>query len=193
MSSRLPAINLATPIDEKNLRQLRIGQKVYISGTLYTARDTVHKIFFELLQHKQPLPIPLSGSVIYYAGPAPAKPGYVIGPISPTTASRCDAYTPLLMAHGLRVMIGKGNRSPAVRQAIKKYRGVYFAATGGAAALIARCVTSAQIVAFKELGTEAVMQLTIKNLPLIVAIDSRGKSLYETGPKKYQTKKRSEK
>lgn len=193
MNARLPAVNLDTPINNKDLKKLRIGQKVFISGTLYTARDTAHKKFFELLRRKKSLPIPLSGSVIYYAGPAPAKPGYVIGPISPTTASRCDAYTPLLITRGLRVMIGKGKRSPAVCQAIKKHQGVYFAATGGAAALIARCVTSARIVAFKTLGTEAVMKLTIKNLPVIVAIDSRGNSLYETGPKKYQTIKRSKK
>jgi len=177
---------LSIPIDKRILENLKAGQKVLISGTLYTVRDAVHKRLHDLHYNKKSLPIPLKGAVIYYAGPAPTKPGYIIGPISPTTAARCDAYTPLMLALGVKAMIGKGNRSDTVIKAIRKHRAVYFAATGGAAAFYARCITSAQVVAFKDLGTEAVIKMTVKQFPAFVAIDSHGNSLYEQGPKTYR-------
>lgn len=187
------AIDLVIPIDQRILRSLKIGQQVLISGTLFTARDAVHKYLHQMHENKKTLPIPLKDAVIYYAGPAPTKPGYIIGPISPTTAGRCDKYTPMMLNLGVRAMIGKGSRSDDVIRAIKKHRAVYFAATGGAAAFYSRRITSAKVVAFRELGTEAVIKLTVKRFPVIVAIDSRGNSLYEQGPKKYRKTIKKEK
>ena len=153
---------------------------------IYTGRDAAHKRLCALLDEGKELPLEIRNQVIYYAGPCPAKPGDAIGSCGPTTSYRMDAYAPTLCDLGLIGMIGKGPRSQAVIDAIKRNSGVYFAAIGGAGALIATCVTSAEVIAFEDLGTEAIRKLTVENLPLIVAIDSNGGNLYEEGPRNYQ-------
>jgi len=184
---------ITAPLTDKVTRSLKIGQRVLVSGKIYTARDTVHKLLYDLIARHKALPIELHGLVIYYAGPAPTKPGYVIGPIGPTTAGRCDRYTPALLELGVKGMMGKGKRSIEVINAMRKYKAVYFAVTGGAAALIAKSVRSIKIVAFPELGPEAINALVVKDLPAIVAIDCRGRDLYESGPRKYRNKAKKEK
>lgn len=187
-------IKINTPLTDSTIRKLKVGDKVLISGRIYTARDTVHKWLYEMIQKKRPLPVDLRGQMIFYAGPAPTKPGYVIGPIGPTTAGRCDRYTPALLKFGVKGMLGKGSRSEEVKKAIKTNRAVYFAVTGGAAALIAQSVKSIRTVAFDELGPEAINMLEVEDLPAIVAIDCRANDLYESGPKKYRkTDKKEEK
>ena len=151
---------------------------VYISGTIYTARDAAHKQLCELLEQGKEMPFEFSGSAVFYAGPCPAKPGKPIGSIGPTTSGRMDLYSPSLIDKGLKVMIGKGFRSQEVIDSIVKNGGIYFAAIGGAAALMAKCVESAQVIAFEELGTEAIRKLVVNNMPVIVAIDSKGNSIY---------------
>lgn len=179
------ATHVCAPLDPAQVRSLRAGESVLLSGTIYTGRDAAHKRLCALLDAGEPLPIPLAGQVIYYAGPCPAKPGDAIGSCGPTTSYRMDAYAPRLCDLGLIGMIGKGQRSEAVADAIRRNGGVYFAATGGAGALIARCVRSARVVAFDDLGTEAIRALEVENLPLIVAIDCEGGNLYESGPAAY--------
>ena len=175
------------PLNNNVVQQLRYGDRVLISGELFTARDAVHQRFHKLLAVGCKLPINLKGQALFYAGPAPAPRGKVIGSIGPTTSGRMDAYTPLLLAKaGLKVMIGKGRRSSEVIQAIKKHQAVYFAATGGAAALLAQTVVRAETVLFAELGPEAVLKLTVKDLPAVVAVDCRGRDVYEEGPKKFR-------
>jgi fumarate hydratase subunit beta len=172
------------PLSNEDILGLRAGEAVLLSGELYTARDAAHKRLFAMLQGAQgaglpqgwPLPAPCT---IYYAGPCPAAPGEVIGPCGPTTSSRMDAYTPRLIELGLTAMIGKGPRSPEVIQAMQTHGAVYFAATGGAAMLIAACVRACSVVAFEDLGPEAIHRLTVENLPLITAIDAHGNSLYD--------------
>lgn len=177
--------HVCAPLDPAQVRSLRAGDSVLLSGTIYTGRDAAHKRLCALLDAEEPLPIPLEHQVIYYAGPCPAKPGDAIGSCGPTTSYRMDAYAPRLCDLGLIGMIGKGQRSEAVVEAIRRNGGVYFAATGGAGALIARCVRSSRVVAFEDLGTEAIRELQVENLPLIVAIDSEGGNLYESGPAAY--------
>ena len=177
--------HVCAPLDPAQVRSLRAGDSVLLSGTIYTGRDAAHKRLCALLDAEKPLPIPLEHQVIYYAGPCPAKPGDAIGSCGPTTSYRMDAYAPRLCDLGLIGMIGKGQRSEAVVEAIRRNGGVYFAATGGAGALIARCVRSSRVVAFEDLGTEAIRELQVENLPLIVAIDSEGGNLYESGPAAY--------
>lgn len=172
-------IEVTAPISKEVIDTLRAGDVVHISGTLYTGRDAAHKKMCELLSKGEALPIDFSGEVIYYAGPCPPKPGEPIGSVGPTTASRMDAYSPALMANGLVAMIGKGARGKEVIAAISEYRGIYFAAIGGVAALMGQCVTSSEVVAFEELGPEAIRKLTVKSLPVIVAIDRYGGNLYE--------------
>lgn len=157
-----------------------------LSGTIYTGRDAAHKRMFDLLQAGEELPVDLRGQVIYYVGPTPAKPGRVIGSAGPTTSGRMDAYAPLLMEYGLKGMIGKGLRSQPVRDAISTYKAVYFGATGGAAALLARRVKSCEIVAYEDLGTEAIRRLVIEEFPLIVINDCVGGDLYAEGVKFYE-------
>ena len=176
---------LVTPIDDETIAGLGIGDEVCISGRIYTARDAAHKKLAAMAEAGEKLPFGLDGQAVFYAGPAPAKPGKPIGSIGPTTAGRMDLYAPLLISKGLKIMIGKGLRSKEVVDAIVKYRGIYFAATGGIAALMAKCVKAAKVIAFQELGTEAVWELVVEKLPLIVAIDSRGLNQYEEGRKKY--------
>ncbi len=169
---------LEAPFTDEAIRSLSAGEMVYISGTVYTARDAAHKRLTEMLQNNEPMPFDFGGQAVYYAGPCPAKPGRPIGSVGPTTGGRMDAYSPLLMEKGLKVMIGKGSRSAEVVEAIKRYNGVYFAAIGGAAALMAQCVKSSELIAFEELGTEAIRKLHVEELPVIVAIDSAGNNVY---------------
>ena len=174
------------PLDPNEIRNLRAGDSVLLSGTIYTGRDAAHKRMCAMLGHGEPLPLDICNQVIYYAGPCPAKPGDAIGSCGPTTSYRMDAYAPMLCDLGLIGMIGKGQRSSQVVDAIIRNGGVYFAATGGAGALIATCVKSAEVVAFDDLGTEAIRRLQVENLPLIVAIDAHGGNLYEEGPARYR-------
>lgn len=174
------------PLDQKEIASLRAGDSVLLTGTIYTGRDAAHKRLCALLEAGSPFPFDIKNQVIYYAGPCPAKPGDPIGSCGPTTSYRMDAYAPVLCDLGLIGMIGKGQRSAEVVRAIVRNGGVYFAATGGAGALIAGSVKSARMIAFEDLGAEAIRELTVENLPLIVAIDSHGGNLYETGPAQYR-------
>ena len=170
---------LTTPFTEKDIRSLRAGDRVELSGTVYTGRDAAHKRLCTLLDKGESLPVDLAGQAIYFVGPCPAPPGRPIGSAGPTTSGRMDFYSPQIIAKcGLRAMIGKGDRSQAVKDAMKEYGCVYFAATGGAGALIANSITAAEVVAFDDLGPEAIYKLTFDKLPLVVAIDSEGDSLY---------------
>ena len=181
MSKRIHA-----PLVAQELETLRAGDSVLLSGTIYTGRDAAHKRLCALVAEGKPLPFDIRGQVIYYAGPCPAKPGDAIGSCGPTTSYRMDAYAPTLCDLGLIGIIGKGQRSPAVIDAIRRNGGVYFAATGGAGALIAGSVKAARVIAFEDLGTEAIRELQVEDLPLIVAIDSEGGNLYEEGPARYR-------
>lgn len=178
--------NFNLPLTDKDIKSLKSGDRITLSGYLYTARDAAHAKMLELLNSGRNLPIDLKGQTVYYAGPCPAKPGSVIGSVGPTTSSRMDSYSPQLIEYGLKTMIGKGKRNLKVIDSIKKHRGIYLAVTGGAGALISQCITSSNVVAFEELGTEAVRQLHVKNLPAIVIIDSNGKDLYVEGRKLYE-------
>ena len=174
------------PLDDEAIRGLRAGDPVLITGTMLTARDAAHKRLYALLEQGRELPVDLKGQVIYYVGPAPAKPGYAVGPAGPTSSYRMDAYTPALLDLGLKGMIGKGARSAPVVEAIVRNRGVYFAAIGGAAALIARSIVKEELLCYEDLGTEAIRRYTVKDFPAIVAIDSLGNNVYETEMKKYR-------
>ena len=170
-------------LDTSNINEwvevLKKGDRVYLSGTIYTARDAAHKKIVALLKENKPLPFELQNSIIYYAGPTPAKNNLAIGSIGPTTSSRMDVFTPLLLKNGLKGMIGKGGRSEAVVNSIEKEKAIYFAAVGGAGALYSGAVTECEVIAFEELGCESVKKLTVKDFPLTVAIDSFGNSLFE--------------
>ncbi|MDY0276099.1 MAG: Fe-S-containing hydro-lyase [Desulfomicrobium sp.] len=170
--------NLTTPLTDALVRDLRAGDMVFLSGTIYTARDAAHKRLMELLDQDKPLPFEISGSVIYYVGPTPAPPGRPIGSAGPTTSGRMDIYTPRLHQLGCKATIGKGRRNMAVRQALKDYGAVYFGATGGAGALLSQCITAAKVIAFEDLGPEAIRALTVVNFPLLVVNDSHGQELY---------------
>ncbi len=179
---------LAIHTDElaARLPELRAGDRVLLSGTIYTARDAAHKRLFELLDEGKPLPFDLKGAVIYYAGPTPGQQGMAVGACGPTTAGRMDAFAPRLLDLGLAAMIGKGERSQPVVDAIVRNGACYFAAVGGAGALIARCIESAQVIAFDDLGCESVKRMTVRELPLTMAIDSRGGDLFRQGRAEYQ-------
>lgn len=174
-----------TPVDKAELQKMRAGDTVLLSGDIYTARDAAHGRMAELLAQGKELPFVLAGSIIYYAGPTPAPSGRPIGSIGPTTAGRVDAYTPLLLENGLLGMIGKGARSEAVLQSMQKNGAVYFGFIGGAGALAAACVTASKLVAWEELGSEAVRRLTVEDFPLTVLADTVGGDLYSAGPKEY--------
>ena len=176
---------LEAPFTDEMIKSLKAGDMVYISGTVYTGRDAAHKRLCEMIERGESMPFDFEGQAIYYAGPCPAKPGKPIGSVGPTTGGRMDAYSPLLIKKGLRVMIGKGSRSEEVIDLLKEHTGVYFAAIGGAAALMARCVVSSQVIAFDELGTEAIRKLQVDQLPVIVAIDSEGNDSYKLGRNQY--------
>lgn len=181
-------IRLTTPLSDKIVESLRIGQRIVFNGIIYTGRDAAHKKLVELIEQGKELPFDPKGQVIYYVGPSPAKPGKIIGSAGPTTSGRMDIYAPKLYALGLKATIGKGRRSPEVIEAMKKYNGVYMAAVGGAAALIAKSIIDAKVVAYPELGPEAIYRLTVKNFPVIVVNDSLGGDLYDEGIKIYSTK-----
>lgn len=174
------------PLNDEDARSLKSGDYVYISGTIYTARDAAHKRMYEAIQEGKELPLSMKNNVIYYMGPSPAKEGQAIGSAGPTTASRMDKYAPTLLDMGLKGMIGKGKRSQAVIDAIVRNGAVYFAAVGGAGALLSKCIKAAEVIAYDDLGTEAIRKLTVENLPAIVVIDSEGHNLYETAIKDYK-------
>lgn len=178
-------VNITTPLSDEIVKSLRIGQQVFINGVIYTGRDAAHKRLVELMDRGKELPVDLKGQIIYYVGPAPARPGKVIGPAGPTTAGRMDAYAPILIEQGLKGMIGKGARSAEVIQAMQKHGAVYFGAIGGAAALIARSIQAATIVAYPDLGPEAIYRLVVKDFPAIVVNDCFGGDLYQEGKKLY--------
>ena len=178
--------HITAPINKETARSLHAGDYVYITGTMYTARDAAHKRMYEILQKGGELPVDWKDQVIYYMGPSPAREGRPIGSAGPTTASRMDKYAPQLLDLGLGAMVGKGKRSQAVIDAIVRTGSVYFAAVGGAGALLSKCITSAEVVAYDDLGTEAIRKLTVENFPAIVVIDSEGNNLYETAIKEYR-------
>ena len=178
-------IHLKTPLKTEDLEKLKIGDQVYITGTVYTGRDAAHKRLVELLEKGEKLPFDPEGQIIYYVGPAPAPPGKPIGSAGPTTSYRMDPYAPALIAKGLKGMIGKGARDKGVKDAMTEHKAVYFAAVGGAAALIAKSIKSAELIAYEDLGAEAVRRLEVKDLPVVVVIDSEGNNLYEEGKKAY--------
>ena len=178
--------HITAPINKETARSLHAGDYVYITGTMYTARDAAHKRMYEILQKGGELPVDWKDQVIYYMGPSPAREGRPIGSAGPTTASRMDKYAPQLLDLGLGAIVGKGKRSQAVIDAIVRNGSVYFAAVGGAGALLSKCITSAEVVAYDDLGTEAIRKLTVENFPAIVVIDSEGNNLYETAIKEYR-------
>ena len=172
--------HITAPITKETAKTLHAGDYVYITGTIYTARDAAHKRMQETLQRGEALPLEMKENVIYYMGPSPAREGRPIGSAGPTTASRMDKYAPELLDLGLGAMIGKGKRSQAVKDAIVRNGSVYFAAVGGAGALLSKCILSSEVIAYDDLGTEAIRKLQVKNFPVIVVIDSEGNNLYET-------------
>ncbi len=179
-------IDLKTPLNDSTIENLKAGDKVRISGVLYTARDAAHKRLIEMVEAGIDLPFDLKEQLLYYVGPTPAKPGQVIGSAGPTTSYRMDTYAPTLIKMGLKGTIGKGGRSKEVIEAMKTYKAVYFAAVGGAAALIAKTIKKVEIIAFEELGTEAIRKLEVADFPAIVVNDTRGNDLYNIGREKYK-------
>ena len=179
--------HITVPVAKEEIQDLRAGDYVYLTGTIYTARDAAHKRMQEALERGEQLPFDLKGNVIYYMGPSPAREGRPIGSAGPTTASRMDKYTPRLLDLGMGAMIGKGKRSKAVMDAIVRNGAVYFAAVGGAGAILSKCILSSEIVAYEDLGTEAVRRLTIQDFPVVVVMDTLGNNLYETAVKEFCT------
>lgn len=178
-------IKLQTPLTENKISNLKAGDSVLLSGVIYSARDAAHKRLIDLLNEGGELPLNLMDETIYYVGPSPAKPGMVIGSAGPTTSYRMDAYAPTLMDLGLRGMIGKGARNKEVIDAIKRNKAVYFGAIGGAAALIAKSIVKSEIIAYEDLGAEAIRRMEVKDMPLVVIIDAEGNNLYELGQQEY--------
>ena len=179
-------IQITTPLTKQTVQTLHAGDSVLISGYIYTARDAAHKRMIDALSKGENLPFDVTDQIVYYAGPAPAKSGDIIGSCGPTTSGRVDVYTPKMLEMGLTGMLGKGGRSEAVIAAMKENTAVYFAAIGGAGALIAQCVTAAEPVAYEDLGAEAIVRLTVKDLPAVVVIDAFGENLYETAREMYK-------
>ena len=182
----MKTLNIKSPIDEETLKNLRAGDQVFITGIIYVGRDAAHKRLVEALDQGKPLPFDIKGQTIYYMGPAPAKPGQPIGSAGPTTSGRMDAYSPRLMAEGLKAMVGKGMRSQAVKDAMKEHKAVYLAAIGGAGALISKSIKKSEVIAYGELGAEAVLRLEVENFPATVINDIYGGDLYEEGKAKYR-------
>lgn len=180
------AKKITTPLTDETVADLRAGDSVLISGIIYTGRDLAHKKLTDALRAGEKLPFDLAGAVIYYVGPSPAPPGKPIGSAGPTTSYRMDSYTPLLLEHGLKGMVGKGNRNQAVLDAIRKHKAVYFAAVGGAAALISKSIKAARTIAYEDLGPEAVQELTVEDFPAVVVNDIYGADLYERGMTQYR-------
>ena len=179
---------ITTPLSEETVMSLKTGDEVLISGTIYTARDQAHFRLVKLIEENKPLPFDISGQVIYYVGPTPERPGEVIGSAGPTTSYRMDKYAPVLMRHGLKGMIGKGKRSAEVKDAMKRYKAVYFGAIGGAGALISKTIKSSKVIAYDDLLSEAVRQLYVEDFPAVVVNDAYGGDLYEEGRKKYENR-----
>ena len=178
-------IRLTAPFDQETARKLKSGDSVLLSGVIYTARDAAHKRLCELVAAGKELPLDIQGATIYYVGPTPAKEGQPIGSAGPTTSYRMDAYSPTLIAQGETGMIGKGKRGPEVIEAMKKHGAVYFGAIGGCGALLSKCVKKAEVIAYEDLGAEAIRRLEVEDLPVTVIIDSEGNNLYEAGRKAY--------
>ena len=176
---------IQTPLTREAVRELKAGDSCLITGIIYTARDAAHKRLCELLDKGQPLPIDMENAIIYFVGPTPAKPGQAIGSAGPTTSYRMDAYSPALIAQGQTGMIGKGKRNDAVIAAMKEHGAVYFGAIGGCGALLSKCIKKAEIVAYEDLGAEAIRRLEVEDFPVVVIIDSEGNNLYETGRRAY--------
>lgn len=177
---------ITLPITDEDIKNLKAGDSVLLSGSIITGRDAAHKRLYELIQKGEKLPVDIKGELIYYVGPAPAKPGYAVGPAGPTSSYRMDTYAPSLLDLGLKGMIGKGARNKEVVDAIVRNKGVYLVAIGGAAALIAKSIKSEEILCYEDLGTEAVRRYEVEDFPCIVAIDSNGNNVYETEPPKYR-------
>ncbi|MCC8026585.1 MAG: Fe-S-containing hydro-lyase [Clostridium sp.] len=180
-------IHLNVPMTKEAASSLAAGDYVYLTGTIYTARDAAHKRMDETLDRGEELPFEIKGNIIYYMGPSPAREGRPIGSAGPTTASRMDKYTPRLLDMGMGAMIGKGKRSQEVSEAIVRNKSFYFAAVGGAGAILSKCILSSEVIAYEDLGTEAIRKLEIKDFPVIVVMDSKGNNLYDTAVKKYCT------
>jgi len=172
---------IKTPLTDEVIKSLSCGEMVYITGDIYTARDAAHKRMADMLAEGKDMPFDFNGNAVFYAGPSPTKPGMVIGSIGPTTAGRMDLFAPDLIARGLKVMIGKGNRTDATKKAMVEHGGIYFAAVGGIAALMSQCVKSVELVDFEDLGPEAIRRLAVERLPVVVAIDATGKDVYDRG------------
>lgn len=178
--------HINVPFDADIVKELKAGDYVYLTGTIYTARDAAHKRMYEALQNGETLPFDIEGNVIYYMGPSPAREGRPIGSAGPTTASRMDKYTPALLELGMRGMIGKGRRTEAVRESMMKNQAVYFAAVGGAGALLSKSILQAEVIAYEDLGTEAIRKLEIKGFPVIVVMDCEGNNLYDMAIEQYK-------
>ena len=180
--------NLTTPLKEEQTRELKAGDIVMLSGTIFTARDAAHKKLVDLIEAGKELPFDLKGSIIYFVGPTPPKPGDPIGSAGPTTSYRMDSYSPTMLKHGSLGMIGKGKRNQDVKDACQKYGGIYFGATGGAGALLGKKITSAEVIAYPELGPEAIRKITVENFPVTVINDTFGNDLYQMGREQYEVK-----
>lgn len=180
--------NLTTPLSSEDTKMLKAGDTVFLSGTIYTARDAAHKRLVELIEKGEELPFDLEGSVIYFVGPTPPKPGDPIGSAGPTTSYRMDSYSPTMLKHGSKGMIGKGKRNQAVKDACVDYDGIYFGATGGAGALLGKQIKSAEVIAYPELGPEAVRKLEVEKFPVTVINDTCGNDLYQMGREQYEVK-----
>lgn len=176
--------HIKAPIDDNTVKDLKIGDYVYITGTIYTARDAAHKRMYEALERGEELPFDIKNNIIYYMGPSPAREGRPIGSAGPTTATRMDKYTPVLLDLGLKGMIGKGKRRQEVKDSMMKNCAVYFAAIGGAGAILSKCITSSEVIAYEDLGTEAVRKLEVVDFPVIVVIDKDGNDLYDENRRK---------
>ena len=179
-------VKITTPLTRETARNLRAGDSCLISGVIYTARDAAHKRLCELVADGKELPLDIRDSIIYFVGPTPAKPGQAIGSAGPTTSSRMDKYAPKLLDMGLGAMIGKGKRNQAVLDTIVRNQSVYFAAIGGAGALLSKCITSSEVIAYDDLGAEAIRKMEVKDFPVVVVVDSEGNNLYETAVTKYR-------
>lgn len=182
------AVRINTPLTQNKVRELNAGDSCLISGVIYTARDAAHKRLCELIAKNEPLPLDIKDSIVYFVGPTPAKPGEAIGSAGPTTSYRMDAYSPDLIKLGQTGMIGKGKRGPEVIKAMQKYGAVYFGAIGGCGALLSKCIKKSEVIAYDDLGAEAIRRLEVEDFPVIVVIDSFGNNLYETGPANYLEK-----
>ncbi|MEF9942445.1 MAG: Fe-S-containing hydro-lyase [Lachnospiraceae bacterium] len=178
---------ITTPLSKEIIQELRAGDYIYITGTIYTGRDAAHKRMWETLEKQESLPIKIEHEIIYYMGPSPARDGKAIGSAGPTTSSRMDKYTPRLLDLGLYGMIGKGKRNQEVLDAIVRNKAIYFAAIGGAGALLSKCIKKSEVVAYEDLGTEAIRKLEVEKLPVIVVVDCKGNNLYETATKEWRT------